>query len=297
MRIVTHSGGFHTDDVFAVAALLRLHPDAEVVRTRDPKVMATGDYVIDVGDVYDPENGRFDHHQEGYAGVRENGVPYAALGLVWKKYGDDVCGSAEVARVLSEKLIEPIDAFDNGIDLCELKISGVQPYRLEQIFFALEPTWQEENRTTDNGFKEALEVAKLVLEREIVHTRAEVDAHDVIDGVYDKTEDKRFIVFDEEHNFDRALITNILVPHKEILYFVRKHEGGLWQVVAMVDDMYSFDTRKPFPKAWGGKRGEEFADISGVADAIFCHNKRFMCIARSREGAIKLAELALESKE
>jgi len=293
MKIVTHSGGFHTDDVFAVATLLAVYPGAKVVRTRDPKVIATGNIVVDVGDVYDPARDRFDHHQEGGAGRRESGVPYATLGLVWQKYGEQVCGSLEVACALERNLVEPIDAFDNGIDLCAATVESVHVYRLEQIFFALEPTWQEPERTTDASFTEALGIARGILEREIVHTRASIDAHSIIEAVYDATDDKRIVVFGEEHKFDRALITGALVPHREVRYLVRKHEGGVWQVVALVDDVYSFETRKPFPAAWAGKRGEELARITGVPDAVFCHNKRFMCIARSREGAIKLAELAL----
>jgi uncharacterized UPF0160 family protein len=43
-----------------------LYENAEVVRSRDPEVLAALDIVIDVGAVYDPENNRFDHHQRGF---------------------------------------------------------------------------------------------------------------------------------------------------------------------------------------------------------------------------------------
>ena len=39
-HIITHSGPFHADDVFAVAVLRRLAPDAAITRTRDPTVLA-----------------------------------------------------------------------------------------------------------------------------------------------------------------------------------------------------------------------------------------------------------------
>ena len=39
------------------------------------------------------------------------------------------------------------------------------------------------------------------------------------------------------------------------------------------------------------------AEITGVEDAVFCHNHRFICAAESKEGAIKLAKLALSSTE
>ena len=74
--IVTHGGKFHADDVFSVAALTHLFPDAQVVRTRDAKLIAAADIVVDVGQEYDAASGRFDHHQRGGAGARDNGIPY-----------------------------------------------------------------------------------------------------------------------------------------------------------------------------------------------------------------------------
>ena len=86
--VVTHSGNFHGDDVFAVAAfqLLLGVDEVQVIRTRDDATIEKGDYVVDVGGVYDHEQNRYDHHQPG-APVRENGIPYAAFGLMWKHYG------------------------------------------------------------------------------------------------------------------------------------------------------------------------------------------------------------------
>ncbi|MBJ7331701.1 MAG: MYG1 family protein, partial [Solirubrobacteraceae bacterium] len=75
MKVATHDGSFHADDVFAIAALRLRHPDLEVVRTRDSDAHAAADLRVDVGMRFDPEAGDFDHHQKGGAGTRENGVP------------------------------------------------------------------------------------------------------------------------------------------------------------------------------------------------------------------------------
>ena len=77
IKIVTHSSDFHTDDLFAVATILLALGDTkdfEIIRSRDMSVIETGDYVVDVGGIYDPEKNRFDHHQEGGAGKRDNGI-------------------------------------------------------------------------------------------------------------------------------------------------------------------------------------------------------------------------------
>ena len=54
-KIITHSGSYHADDVFAVATLTLLLGlnKVEIVRTRDRDTIETGDYVVDVGGEYD----------------------------------------------------------------------------------------------------------------------------------------------------------------------------------------------------------------------------------------------------
>lgn len=95
LTVVTHNGNFHADDVFSIAALRLVLPDFKLVRTRDTQLIAQADIVIDVGGEYDPAAGRFDHHQRGGAGARENGIPYSSFGLVWQKYGLQLCHGDE----------------------------------------------------------------------------------------------------------------------------------------------------------------------------------------------------------
>ena len=54
--IITHSGSFHCDESLACFLLHQTEEfkDANIVRTRDPEVIDTGDIVVDVGAVYDP---------------------------------------------------------------------------------------------------------------------------------------------------------------------------------------------------------------------------------------------------
>ena len=126
--IVTHDSGFHSDDVFAVATvLLVLEKKGEegiIVRSRDEDVISKADFVVDVGRIYNEENEKFDHHQIGGAGVRENSIPYASFGLVWKKYGEVLCGDSDVQKIMDKSLVQFIDALDNGINLFENKLKG-----------------------------------------------------------------------------------------------------------------------------------------------------------------------------
>ncbi len=78
MKIITHSGNFHPDEVLGISALRILfakegEKNIEIVRTRDLKMIegkSAEDIVLDVGFKYLPEENRFDHHQEGGAGKR-----------------------------------------------------------------------------------------------------------------------------------------------------------------------------------------------------------------------------------
>ncbi len=81
--LVTHSGGFHADELLSSVILTRLFPEARIVRSRAPKWITPGtDRVIyDVGGIYDAEAQIFDHHQRG-APLRDDGQPYSSFGLI-----------------------------------------------------------------------------------------------------------------------------------------------------------------------------------------------------------------------
>ena len=291
MRIITHSGRFHTDEVFACAALSLLKKgDVEIVRSRDPKVWATGDIVVDVGGVYDAALGRFDHHQEGGAGSRENGIPYSSFGLIWKHYGREIAGSVFAAATIDQRLAEPIDAGDNGVETFSVN-DDTAPYLLQNVIGVFGPSWNEP-RTDDEGFFEALEIAKKVLSRVIIQAQSLEDGRRKVEEAFESAEDKRIIILDAPYPWHE-----VLSLHKEPLYAVIPDSGltGSWKAEAVRDDPGTFQNRKSFPLEWAGKEGSELAAVSGVSDAIFCHNKRFIVVASSKEGAIALAKLAVEA--
>jgi uncharacterized UPF0160 family protein len=56
----------------------------------------------------------------------------------------------------------------------------------------------------------------------------------------------------------------------------------------------SFDARADLPASWAGLRDADLAAVTGVPDATFCHNGRFIAAAKSYEGIRALARLALQ---
>ena len=143
--IATHNGNFHADDVFSIAALKSIFPSFKLIRTRDLELIAQADIVIDVGGEYDPDADRFDHHQRGGAGERENGIPYSSFGLIWQKYGLEICqDNQDVVNAVDRGLVSTIDAIDCGYaeGIAEGITKGIS---LSQTIGMFNPTWQEES--------------------------------------------------------------------------------------------------------------------------------------------------------
>jgi len=291
-KLITHNGSFHTDDVFAAAVLVLVletrNESFEISRSRDPRVIEEGNYVFDVGGIYDQEKNRFDHHQKEGAGSRTNGIPYSSFGLIWEKFGAEVCGDKKVADLIDDKLVAPVDAWDNGFDLVENKYK-ISPYCIQHAFFAMMPTWKEEDSNKDKMFLKSVSIAREILSREIMQAQDAIFAEEKVIEIYKNTKDKRIIVLDKHYPCEY-----ILNDFPEPLFTVYPRESdSTWGVKAVREDPKTFKNRKDFPKSWGGLRDEELVNITGVADAVFCHKGLFLAVAKSKEGAIKLAELAL----
>ena len=292
MKIVTHNGKFHADEVFAVATLLLIHEgnNVEVVRTRDTEIIDTGDIVVDVGGKYDPAKGRFDHHQKEGAGVRENGIPYSSFGIVWKEYGERLCDSKSVSTSIDKFLVEPMDAIDNGVNIRKFIMEDVSDYDIGDVINAFNPSWKE---VTDRGtsFMEAVEVAKKILMREIVRTKDKEEGNATVEKVYINSNDKRIIVLENYLPW-----ADVLRNYPEPLFVVYQNsDKSGWHVQTVRSDPHLFESRKNLPKAWGGKRDVELQETTGVSDATFCHKNLFLCVAKTKEGAIALAEKALNA--
>lgn len=289
MKIVTHNGRFHADDIFAIATLLIVYPDAEVIRSRDEEVIKSADIVVDVGFVYDPETERFDHHQPAGAGARDIGIPYASFGLVWKEWGREVAGKNE-ALLIDKKLVSPIDAHDNGISIILNKFPEIREYTISDFFYSYLDADETDEKVLLEKFLKGVKVAQTLLKNEIKIAQEEVSDTKIVKDVFDKSEDKRITLLDQDLSWYQ-----VLIPEPEALYVIYPRKEGTWGVKAVPKNLIGFELKKPFPASWGGKAGKELAKITGVEDAVFCHNKLFVCSAKSKEGALKLAEIALNS--
>jgi uncharacterized UPF0160 family protein len=295
IKVVTHSGDFHADDCFACAVLSlwadKNHSKLEIIRSRCGEIIEKSDIVVDVGMEYNSEKNRFDHHQKGGAGIRANGIPYASFGLVWKKYGEEICGSQLVADRVDKSLVTPVDAKDNGVNISKTNELGVTGHRTSNAIFNFNPTWQENINISYGQFKKALDFAKEILLREIAWAIALNDGEKETMKAVEEQNNPEILILERSIEWHEAVSKN-----KNIKFVVYLHRNGkYWCVQCGRDDLEDYNSdRANLPKAWWGLREDELAKVSGIKDASFCTNAGWYGTAKSKDGAIEMANKALQ---
>ena len=305
--LVTHSGRFHCDEVFAYAilrlALALTEPgrDHSLIRTRDPAVIGSADIAWDVGSVFDPAAGRFDHHQRG-APLRSDGTPYSAAGLIWQVYGERAVAAvlapsgserfaAAIAAELDESVLRRIDELDNGVSAQGPVVDDL--LGLGRLIGDFNPVWDSPEADRPEGgnaaFREAASLADGVLRRRIEALRGRLKADDAVLAAHAAGADPRILVLDRGMPWKTAAFTHQL----PVIFTVSPAANGNWMIDTMPPEPGSFSQRQPLPEAWAGLEGPALAAASGVADAVFVHVRRFVGAAQSRAGAIEMARLAL----
>jgi uncharacterized UPF0160 family protein len=284
--IIVHPGVFHADEIFALAWLrlvcglgevkiVRAIPTAE--QLADPSIM-----VIDIGGQFDTKLNNYDHHQKGGAGKRwDTEIPYAACGLI-----NDVfpLPNNEMHQLIHDSLICPIDAAD--VNFGE---HGTKPvYSVSHVISAFNPAGDATPEEREEAFSSALTMAEIILENELTRCAEIVAAKTVVhkSHVVNKVLILEQFVPWSEHLFTR-------LDQNDILYVLFPSLRGGYQLQQVPTEPGSMRGRKPLPAAWGGLRDKELAAVTGVEDAMFCHNGLFVCGAASVAGTLKLAEAAV----
>jgi uncharacterized UPF0160 family protein len=303
--IATHNGSFHADDIFGVAVLLLLHPQAELIRTRDMERIAQADFAVDVGGEWDAARGRFDHHQRGFAGARGTGVVYASAGLVWRAHGaalveqtfglNDPALAQSVADTLDHELVQHLDRADTGVDHGAPGLFG-----LSALMAQFNTTWDSRGDAAEDEarslaqFRQAVAVMTTLLQAALNQCRAKYQGAALVRAATPLF-DGRVLLMPRGGLPWREVISQEM---PEVLFVVYPDSSARqYQVHVVTVQPHSFQARKDLPRAWAGLRLAELAAVTGVADAVFCHNGRFIAGAGSLEGAQRLAELALAAED
>jgi len=286
---VTHSGVFHADDVIAAAIVRRCFPEVEIVRTRDARVLAEAKedptaLLADVGGEFLPEMMAYDHHFKG-SPTRPNGRKFSSAGLVWAGLQGELMLPPDVHQYVDARLFAGLDAIDNG-ESSPLE-EGV--FTLSHATSGFNPSWMNVRPDHDAAFLRAVNWVAPVLASVIREGEARAEAIRLTPAPNGPV-----VTLDRYAPVMEHIVTD--PAHAGTLYLVFPDVGGEWRVQAVPASLGSFQQRKPLPEAWAGKRETDLAALTGVEDAVFCHPGRFICGAKSINGALEMARQAVASE-
>ena len=296
--LVTHSGGFHADELLSSVVLTRLYPEARIMRSRDDRwITPAPDRVIyDVGRAYDPEAGVFDHHQKD-APLREDGQPYSSFGLIWKHFGREYLQALAVPDADIEDIyasfdstfVLPVDLMDNGA--LDPSVAGpLVDLTLPALLESLKPPFDvDDPEADDRAFLEALKVARSFVEASIRRKAAKYRAETMVCDAIAEAGRARILELPRGMPF-RSAIEKTGADH---LLFVVHPRGADWTLTTIRVGGDTFDNRADLPASWAGLTDEALEDATGVKGAKFCHNGRFIAVANSREAILRMANLAV----
>ena len=256
---VTHGGRFHTDDVLSTALLKGLFPAFEVIRLTnyDASKVPKGALVYDIG------GGEYDHHRREVC--NRFGMPYSALGLLWRDFGERYLAERgfthiEMAkRWFEEKYISKVDQGDN----CGYAL--VSDFPENELIVGFNPLWYEEARS-DERFSRAVAFAGEILELWTRRAYQVIEMTPLEDAIWENAKARSkdgIFVFDEgipwrsvakRHVEDGLLIaigksnrsgyyvmpaegSGLVVPDDPLLVF--RHVSGFLGIAAGLDDALS----------------------------------------------------------
>lgn len=332
LKIGTHSGVFHCDEVLACFMLKQLpqYHDADIIRTRDSKILDTCDIVVDVGGVYDPKIQRYDHHQRSFehtlSSVRPDiaknkTIKLSSAGLIYAHFGVEVIKEIlstqkyiytpeeleHIYLAVYDGFVEEIDAIDNGVPMYA---EGTPRYRIDTHLSArvhmLNPEWNEtDSPNIDELFQNAMklvggEFSAKVIRVGTVWFPARSLVKKAIENRKNVHESGQIIELTErcpwkQHLLDLEEEMNI----KNEIRFAIYHENlnDSWRVQGIPIQPDSFICRVFLHKDWQGVRDEELSRVSGIADCVFCHATGFIGGNKTRAGALEMALKSLQARE
>lgn len=330
--IATHSGTFQADEALGVFLLRQTNTyyQSPVLRSRDKDEYSKADIVIDVGGVYDHSKSLYDHHQRSYderfddkIKMDEDGnespvkrcTKLSASGLVYRHFGEEVIhnlypslSEKELSLVYTKMyntFMEAIDAVDTGVEQVEGGADLVykDATGLSRRVGRLNPRWNEDPQPNiDERFEEASNMCgedfKQILAQivesdlparsyveEAVLNRHEIDSSGEIIKFASGGMPWRSHLYELEalHKLDPLI--------KFVLY---TDQAGMWRVQAVTVKGQAFENRLSLPEEWRGVRDEDLSKISGIEGCKFCHAAGFIGGNKTYEGALKMAQVALQ---
>ena len=282
IQVVTHSGIFHADEVFACALLCIAYgqDNVSIIRTRDNAVLdkATHDedvWVVDVGNDFNPSMLNFDHHMRDFDGLNKHNNKLSSFGMVVE---------ALLRRSFFSEVRQQLLDFSNKVDLMDNGIKAAEDLSFISVL----------NSYSDNeefSFYAALQTAIAYLrslinkwkEERIINMRLNDSLGNMTeDGIIYNTD---YIPVDERAN---------AVPEAKLVVY--KSKAGTFNIQSVnVGETKDFSVRCPAPSKWLGLRDNELIRASGGLPLTFCHVGGFLTVTSTDEidEAIRVARIII----
>ncbi|KAJ1378767.1 Metal-dependent protein hydrolase [Sesbania bispinosa] len=299
-RVGTHSGTFHCDEALA-CFMLRLSKHfsgADIVRTRDWKLLKSMDAVVDVGGVYDPLQHRYDHHQRNFNQVFGYGftTKLSSAGLVYKHFGLEI-----IAKVLEldeahphvhhlypaiyRNFVEAIDAVDNGVNQYDLNappkyaINTSLPSRIKRLNLGwLDSDWS--SYAENEAFHQAMALAGgEFLENVNYYAKSWLPARSIVMECLAARE--------TVDSSGEIMKLNQSCPDDR---------SENWRLQAVAVSPVRFESRKPLPYLWRGLENDKLSKVTGIPGCTFVHMSGFIGGNRSYDGALAMARASLKAQ-
>ena len=278
IKIVTHAGGFHTDELFAIALIKHfVSNDIEIDRTRENSALEAykrdpNIWVIDVGGEYDASNHNFDHHQSTF-GEKWSGtdVLFSSCGLVWwhlKRNGYLKYLTNFQISEFENKLIKRIDAHDNGVG----KWSHAVIFKLFN-----------RNDDNDDGFLKALSMACEYTSNSLFYFENEgVNIRNLYKYKY--LRNGKIVIVDDKDSFN--IIPSIKINTNASVVVEHKVSEGSWSVQGIRPQVL-------VPQNWRGISELKLRQITG-GDVFFAHRSGHLVKTDTEKSAMMVANMMID---
>ncbi|EHA55682.1 hypothetical protein MCOR27_003051 [Pyricularia oryzae] len=262
------------------------------------------------------------------------GLVYMHFGkqIIARRLADPDCDNEATVDMLYAKLyenfVEALDAHDNGISAYDPAVlataSNGQPlqkrfsdggFTLGAVVGRLNPNWNdpipedpaEAQAAEDQRFEAASARIGEEFDRDLdYYTRSWLPARSVVADAFshraehDPAGKGRILVFKgqsvpwkdhlytlEQENPSAGEVVYVLYPEKPT-------PDAKWRIQCVPVSKDSFQSRLPLPEAWRGFRDEELDKITGIPGCVFVHAAGFIGGNKTFEGAMAMAQKALE---
>ena len=284
IRVVTHDGIFHADELLACAALSIAYGrnNVVIIRSRDSKVLEVATknkdtWTIDVGNSYDPEMLNFDHHMRDFNITNSFGNKLSSFGMVVEELlRRDFFNEVKESLL---KFSNKVDMLDNGVKKAEdlLFLSILNSYSDNEVinFYAALETATSYLRSLINQWKE----------ERIINMRLNDSLGNMTeDGIIYNTD---YIPVDERAN---------AIPEAKLVVY--KSKTGTYNIQSVnVTETKDFSVRCPAPSKWLGLRDNELIRASGELPLTFCHVGGFLTVTSTDDidEALRVARIIINT--